>query len=785
MRIRCIIFRLLGLALLPALAACVKEAPFSGGTDRPTVPVTLSLSIAPEESATKADHEPDAEGYDTAAAVKTLLVLQFEWQDAVNRDAALLISQQFVEYGDPVSLVTSEARNTVLVVANAWGKAPVAIGTPLGQFLAGQNSNLLNALEDLTGKGIWYSPNGGADRYLRMSGSLELPDGVSAGTVGPFYLRRNCAKVVVHVRNTSADPDKVTIDKVQLCDVNRKYYYVTNYPGFSDPYSSAVPFRFDEAEQDFPAAYNESGDTQTYTYYVPVNLRGSIKNAVQADKNCHALRGATRFCIYTTYGTPARNITYTYYLGANLTSDFNLEANKRYEYTIELNGKGDPATDSRIEDADEIRFTVDANCYMLKPPGRAGTATTFFVPVRRAAVFWNVPGTNMGVYGAATTDYYELLENTTWEAFLVWNEVKDKDGRAVPDSELLVGSYDDGTGTYVASGQGFNPDGVGTSPFIKVKVTNGMKGNALVAIRKTSGASMNDILWSWHLWVTDYDPYYGLAPVTDDPSTPESEAEYIYTVPGGEIHRYGGATWASAAYAEAFMMDRNIGAVIQIPADNIELPMSSGCYYQRGRKDPFPARGAVPNTTADQAGTSPEGVGPKYNIRYSIHNPQTFIKVGTGSTWHWTYYEDTGAIIGVDNGVWLDPKADQHGADNCEAGKSVYDPCPPGWQVPEIGAWSDITNATKEVLASRIGGYYHPEGTATLSPKGSIFYPFTGWRRFNSSGVEATNIFCSLQSQGITSPFTFVTYNSGYNVGPQRASGLAVRCIRLHYTRPF
>jgi len=792
MSVHSIISRSLALALLLAMVACVKNPSFSDGPDRVSVPVKLSLAIAPEEAATKTDYEPDAVGYDTDAAVKTLLILQFEWQDAVNRDAAVLISQRYVQYGDPISLVASSARNTVFVVANAWGKAQVAIGTSLGEFLAKGNCNLLNALDDMTGNGIWYSPNGGADRYLRMSASLELPDGVplddglgSPETIGPFYLKRNCAKVVVHVKNSSAAPDKINIDKVQLCDVNRKYYYVTGCTGFADIYSPSVPFRYNEEDQDFPETYNTSGATQTYTYYVPINLRGSIANTSQIDKNCHALQGATRFCIYATYGTPERNITYTYYLGANLTSDFNLQPNKKYEYTIDINGKGDPATDSRIEDVDEVKFTVDANCYMLNPPSRTGASTTFFIPVRRAAVFWNVPGTNMGVYGAATTDYYELLENTTWEAFLVWNDVEDKEGCAVADSELLAGSYENGDGVYVLPGQGFDPDNTGTTPFIKIKVTEGMKGNALVAIRKTSGASMDDILWSWHLWVTDYDPYYQIMPIVDDTLTPESEAEYVYTVPDGEIHRYGGATWASADYSNAFMMDRNIGALISVPTNASEQRSSIGLYYQRGRKDPFPNTGTVPSTTSDMAGTSPEGSGPKYNIRYSIHNPQTFIKVGANVLWYWTYYEETGTIIGVDDGVWLDPKADQHGSDNCEAGKSVYDPCPPGWRIPVKDAWSDITNTTKEVLPSRIGGYYYPEGSSANAPKGRIFYPFTGWRRFNTAAVEAINTFCYLQSQGMTSPFIFHTYNAGYNIEPQRISAIPVRCIRLDYTRPF
>ena len=790
MRVHSIIYRLLGLALLPVLAACVKEAPFSGGMDRPTVPVTLSLSIAPEEAATKADHEPDAEGYDTDAAVKTLLVLQFEWQDAVNRDAALLISQQFVEYGDPVALVASDARNTVFVVANTWGKAPVAIGTPLGTFLAGQNYNQLTGLDELTGKGVWYSPNGGADRYLRMSGCLELPDGVSAGAVGPFTLRRNCAKVVIHVRNTSAEPDKVTIDKVQLCDVNRRYYYVMNYPGFSDPYSYVVPCRYDEAEQDFPAAYNGSGDTQTYTYYVPVNLRGTVANATQREKNAHAVQGATRFCIYATCGAPARNLTYTYYLGANLTSDYNLEPNKKYEYTIDINGKGDPATDSRIEDADEIRFTVDANSYMLKPPSRSGTSTVFSFPVRRAAVFWNQPGTNMGVFGAATTEEYELLEDTAWEAFIVWSEVKDGEGHPVPDSELLADSHDDGNGNFVAAGRGFDPSGA-AGPFIRIRVRSDMRGNALVAIRKTSSPTLNDILWSWHLWITDYDPYVQWTRVS---------GTYVYAVPGGEIHRYadkaGEPLWNTAAYADAFIMDRNLGARAAVPGGESDASSAFGCFYQFGRKDPFPADGTVTSIGADMTGAPGEGT-IKRNIRYSIHHPETFINGGNNN---WTTYETEGAILGRQNAYWNDPGRDAHSDDPseaafdyCEAGKSVYDPCPYGWRVPAMKVWSGFSTATVQWTTAPVKAlYYYPEGYDPSAPKGSLFFPSPGYRRPSRQDSGTNGYYWTDDPGSATYARGLRFYASGgmtlSSIGVSnyyRSSGYPVRCIRLRDSRPF
>ena len=790
-------------------AACTKD-PVVFGTDpdtgRPTVPVALSLAVAPEEPATKGAFDPDEPGYDASTAIKTVTVLQFE-KDEEGDGYTRIGNQVCYDYDavlagtENIPLVTSARENIIFVIANATDPGLETIQLPghgtLSDFLERQNGNLLSSLGSLDGTGILYAPDGDPDKYLRMSAAVKV-DGVTLGTTigtsgSPLALKRNCAKVVVHVKNTSASsPDPVTVEAVQLRDINRQYHYVTNIPAglpvaFSDPYSPMNPRRFDNGEEVFPAACNASGDTQTYTYYVPANLCGTVANASQADKNRHAPQGATHFSVYATYGTPAKHITYTYFLGANLTSDFNLEANKKYEYTIDLNGKGNPLVDGRIEDVDEVRFGADANCYMLKPPVRDGASTTFSIPVRRAAVFWNVPGTNMGVYGAATTEYYELLESTDWEAFFVWNAVQDGNGMPVPDSALLVDSHDDGEGHYVAAGRGFNPGDAGANPFIRIKVTNGMKGNALVAIRKTSDPTMGDILWSWHLWITDYDPYIEMTPVAGN---------YIYAVPNGEIHRYedpaGTTRWgAGGVYANAFMMDRNLGASATI-SESFEST-AVGLYYQWGRKDPLPTDGAVPRTIADATGEPGEGT-VKQNIRYSVHHPDVFISSGpTYNQGSWTRYETEGSILGAEGATWNDPRINLHGVDNCEASKSVYDPCPYGWQVPEYGTWAGLTSSTTEWVQEKRGRYYYPEGYDVQAPKGRIFYPAGGFRGYTSSG--------GVESRGGSGDYWTSTsfnwpnsrcfsFNSGaiviYNsYAAYRAYGMSVRCIRLNYTRPY
>lgn len=117
-------------------------------------------------------------------------------------------------------------------------------------------------------------------------------------------------------------------------------------------------------------------------------------------------------------------------------------------------------------------------------------------------------------------------------------------------------------------------------------------GNAVVAVKNSAGT----ILWSWHIWVADYNP--------------DATAQ----------------TYKSGAV----MMDRNLGALNVVYGD----VLSFGLFYQQGRKDPFVGCGNM--STKTFASTAPAGI-----IKYqsggsnalSISNPN--IVYGSLST-SWT-----------------------------------------------------------------------------------------------------------------------------------------------------
>lgn len=141
-------------------------------------------------------------------------------------------------------------------------------------------------------------------------------------------------------------------------------------------------------------------------------------------------------------------------------------------------------------------------------------------------------------------------------------------------------------------------------------------GNAVVAMTNSNG----DILWSWHIWATAYEP----------------EQDINYRHNNGFI-----------------FMDRNLGA-----SDNQTNQNSYGLYYQWGRKDPF---------IGEIATTAPwtiEGIPATDNLEESIKHPTIFYTTET--------YPFDWLGTNQDNSLWDTER------------KSIYDPCPFGWRVPIV-----------------------------------------------------------------------------------------------------
>ena len=161
------------------------------------------------------------------------------------------------------------------------------------------------------------------------------------------------------------------------------------------------------------------------------------------------------------------------------------------------------------------------------------------------------------------------------------------------------------------------------------------EGNAVIAAYSDSDCSDGNVLWSWHIWMTDQ---------------PE-EQEYFNNA--------------------GTMMDRNIGATCTTPGDIHAL----GLVYQWGRKDPFPKAGPFGAAATIQWPSSVNSDSITGTIDFATAYPTTFITT-TRADGDWYY-----ALDHIDHTRW-------------QATKTKYDPCPNGWRVPDINVWATALNIT-------------------------------------------------------------------------------------------
>lgn len=242
------------------------------------------------------------------------------------------------------------------------------------------------------------------------------------------------------------------------------------------------------------------------------------------------------------------------------------------------------------------------------------------------------------------------------------------------------------------------------------------EGNAVIAAKDKEGR----ILWSWHIWLTD---------------TPEAQ------------------TYARSA---GVMMDRNLGAVSATPGED----GTAGLLFQWGRKDPFPGSsesGKLSFSTIDWP--SPvQSSATSGTVSYAVEHPTTFITGSKG------------------NNDWLQVQNDSLWS----AGKTIYDPCPEGWRIPEggpLGVWRFAGFPSTETFDAS------NKGISFLNNELHLWYPAAGYRRgedgkFQEAGKKG--YYWSLTPNGIFAYSLNLSDNDYVNISfnNYRSYAFAVRCIK-------
>lgn len=679
--------------------------------------VSLTLSAAPmqvgmAESRASIDESLMDEGTVATSTISDLWLIEYDAGGTQIGEPRYMTWEEFKDMDKlPILLPKDDQTEYTCVVvanthdANALGTATVATLDSL--------TKQIHTLNDLYNYMPASEMADGEKCDMVMNGIFKVN---SQTTAASCTLYRNVAKLRLTLKNQTGSGIKLRT--VQLKDVPATMCYadqavmeVHKSDDFSsNPFPALSAEGFIDFDTDSLGTDGKglcAGSETTLTYYLPRNMRGETTTTEAKDRNTNAPYKATYIEILATKvdaeGNELTPVRYRFYIGSNNTSDFNVKANHLYDMPVTFTQAG-AESDSRVEDMGCTKLAADANCHVITPLD-LDVQQVYELPIDRANEFWN--GT---VYAKQLPDYNGVIdESTEWEASVLWQD----------QGQQMI-QFCDKNGKVTASTQGLYA-AKGPSTNIFFKPVKGAKGNLVLGLKKKGEETY---LWSWHLWISDYNPDEVLG----------KRNAYETDVKGGRILRYDDGEAAAyhwwADRPNAAIMDRNIGAM-SADGDLLNVKPTHGLYFQFKRKDPFPhpftqiysmsKTGKVEAMTQKEysinGNTSKSYLPIKAGMAYiaeSVQNPTTIYAPGGDVTRQYDWVKEG-------------PK------ENYDYWITLLSPGPKGWTIPHTYVWQIFVDEYKEGLITSLRGYQcYVDKAHTIK----TWYPYT-WNIGTADGSMA------------------------------------------------
>ncbi len=700
--------------------------------DGETVEVTVRLGFAPEENAAdaatdtrtyagadkgqafsaklqkKAETREITEGTEatTPDGLYELNVMQFK-ADGTSLLTTSTYKSGKTDLGSVLSISLAASEDCQLVIiARGEGASTAAIGT-----------TTISALQAISFDRdvIATIPTSGAtqDEMNKMPYVLHLKHVkvVKDGNVGKLQspdvnsdngaqdvrlmLKRLAAKVTVNWNyGVTVNTEEYTLKQLLLQSVPLKFNYIPapnkddgSYPDVMDQYTTLT------VKNDYSVSGNQTNGS--YSFWVPANVRAdnpAVSSALLRTKD-NAPAGSS----YLTFeAANNKNVNkkfrYRLYIGDDNSQNFSIRQNTDYIYNIDFKHTGIPTQDRRVTYVDPIpasqnndNFVPTANCFMVKPGGSFCFDPFTFRSGGKdidndVLAGWITAGTATRATGDYGIQYVKLLWQTKEEGDLgepvmgIVNsetdhsnivEIKPADG----NTNLDPASY-----AFTAANQ----------CRIYCRVAPGTTGGSgLIAAYDTEG----QILWSWHVWVTDYSPdVTGKDENFNDPNKRKLKLDYNT------------ATQSNPP----MMMDRNLGAMagyvvtksngqFSVNLSTLEKSKTNGFHYQWGRKDPFPSSytskkiGSGSIALPDNVTKPIEGLLNLYKADGVTYLP--FSRKSAPTTYRVAYQNPQSMykkpLGGSDEKSWMQTNALGVDAWYSNGAKTVHDPSPAGWRVAQ------------------------------------------------------------------------------------------------------
>lgn len=426
----------------------------------------------------------------------------------------------------------------------------------------------------------------------------------------------------------------------------------------------------------------------SYSCWVPANVRGYSPAAVNVagrTKGNAPIGSSYISFIASKTGDSKKKLDYRVYLGGESSTDFNVYGNADYKYVLGFSHSGTnlPVNDRRITIIDPIpasesnnNVVPTANCFMIAPGG-----AFCFDPFSYQQN--GNPITNPTLKNWADSEggiaYVKLLWQTK-ENGDVGDPVMGIVNSPADHTNIVDIKMNDGS---EVSKTALVSD-IGQARIYCRVASNTIGGSGMIA-----AYNQNDqIIWSWHIWVTDYNPdARGNVNVLE----PAYKRKQKYVMAGVDD--------------QLPMMDRNLGAMegfVTLPTDPIDMSKACGFHYQGGRKDPFPSSYSsnviysVDFNANDKI--PPVGMLNQYGpdgITYFPHQGST----ATNTVYRTLYQYPYQLFRGLASGQTWDSTL-----------KNEHDPCPAGWRIPEAKNYRALFETDSYISNNNVNGRFQARG---------------------------------------------------------------------------
>ncbi|MCD8094508.1 MAG: DUF4906 domain-containing protein [Bacteroides sp.] len=733
--------------------------------DGETIEVNVRLGFAPEENAAAAatdtrtytgkakgqafsvELQAEANTRETTTEITTPDKLYGLNYFLYSNDGKSLLAYGYQQNAAIGSALNFTVTSTAVTQYDDCQLVIIARGTAENSAISEDNANTLAALQAISfdRNVIDAIPTSGATseqmnkmpyvlhlKHVRLvkegdAWKLQSPDVNTTGAQDVrLMLKRLAAKVTVNWNyDVTVNNEQYTLKQLLLQSVPRKFNYIPtpnegdgSYPGEMDQYIALT------ATVDAP---DELGTQKgTYSFWVPANVRADnpavSSELLRTKDNAPSCSSFMEFeAVNSNPDNKNKKFRYRIYTGDDNPQNFSIKQNTDYIYNIKFAHTDIPVQDRRVTYVDPIpasqnndNFVPTANCFMVKPGGSFCFDPFLFRRVES--------GVEKDVENTVLTGWTKGTRGGIRYVKVVWQTRENGD-----TGDPVLGIANSGSDhTNIVELVGTNNAPLPTNGYtqpgdcrIYCRVApNTIGGNGL-----TAAYDANDkILWSWHLWVTDYNP--------------DSRGGTSVDTPNKRKQKY--SRFSSKNYPP--MMDRNIGAqkgFVDYPEGNeLERSRADGLGYSYGRKDP--TLGSFSKEKRNKITITEGAVDGLLNMYapdgYSVISRD--VTASSAQSVEWTFLN----IL-----KW---GYSQSSAWNGDV-KTFYDPSPQGWRVPprevmvnffDYENSSQESKSSREEEASKNGGLLMKYGTNDTDV---TYVRLTGYRRSYNT-FEFINQFTAL-----------------------------------------